>query len=113
MFIRLKYADQFGNVRCYTCPDIKPYKEIHAGHYIKRARKILKFDERNVRPQCVACNLYRDGNQDVFAVNLEKEYGHGILQEFAKLKWKEKRFTRQELEQLIEHYRECKKTTLK
>lgn len=105
LWIRKRHADKDGYVACYTCGVRKHYKELQAGHYIKRARKILKFDERNVKPQCVACNLYRDGNQDAFAEHLELDYGHGILQEFGKLKWQEKRWTRQELEDLITHYK--------
>ena len=78
---------------------------MHAGHYVKRVRKSLKFDERNVKPQCPRCNMFLDGNQDAFAEHLELDYGHGILQEFGKLKWTEKRWTRKEFDELIEHYK--------
>jgi len=111
LHIRLKYADQNGYVSCYTCGENKHYKEMQAGHYIKRSRKMLKFDERNVRPQCQRCNLFLDGNQDAFAVRLEQEYGYGILQELDKVKWQEKRFTRKELLDLSDKYEQKRNTT--
>ncbi len=105
LYIRLKYADAFGNVSCYTCGVKKHYKEMQAGHYIKRSYKSLKFSEKNVRVQCPRCNLFLDGNQDEFAIRLEQEYGQGILQELNKLKWEMRRFTRIELEELINKYK--------
>ncbi len=106
LYIRLKYSDKNGYVSCYTCPARKHYKEMQAGHYIKRSYKSLKFDERNVRPQDPRCNMFLDGNQDEFAVKLEQEYGLGILQELHRLKWEEKRFTRLELTTLLTDYKQ-------
>jgi hypothetical protein len=106
IYIRSKDADFQGYTKCYTCGKRIHWKlETDAGHYIKRSYKALKFDERNVRPQCKRCNMYMDGNQDEFADHLELDYGHGILQELKALKYQEKRFTRIELESLITHYK--------
>lgn len=106
-YIRKKDADFQGFTHCYTCGKRINWKlEADAGHYIKRAYKSLKFDERNVKPQCFRCNHFMDGNQDAFAEHLELDYGHGILQELGKLKWVEKRFTRLELEELIKKYKD-------
>jgi hypothetical protein len=105
LYVRKKDADFDGYNRCYTCGVAKHYTELHAGHYVKRSYKALKFDLRNLRPQCPRCNMFLDGNQDAFAEHLELDYGHGILQELGKLKWQEKRFTREEITGLIEHYK--------
>ena len=35
-YVRLKYANKKGMVRCYTCNTIKYYKQIHCGHFVKR-----------------------------------------------------------------------------
>lgn len=106
-YIRSKDADFQGFVNCYTCGKRIDWKyEAEAGHYIKRSYKALKFDERNVKPQCTRCNHFLDGNQDEFADHLELDYGHGILQKLKALKYQEKRFTRQELMELIEHYKQ-------
>jgi hypothetical protein len=105
IYVRTKDADFQGFVKCYTCGRRIHWKEAQAGHYIKRSYKALKFDERNVKPQDARCNLYLDGNQDEFANHLELDYGHGVLQELKALKYQEKRFTRIELNALIEHYK--------
>lgn len=43
------------------------------GHWIPRNILITRFDEDNVRPQCVGCNMFNKGRSDVFSVNLLKE----------------------------------------
>ena len=74
LYVRLKNADEFGNVQCYTCPTILPYSEMQAGHYISRAVMLLRFDmSRNLRPQCPTCNCLKHGNLAVYSQNLEKE----------------------------------------
>lgn len=52
-YIRLKDANFQGYVKCVTCNVYRPYKEMHAGHYIHGKTKTLYFDERNVHPQCL------------------------------------------------------------
>ena len=72
-YIRWKYADKNGIVKCYTCSVSKPVKEIQNGHWIPRNNLATRFSEENCRPQCVACNMFQKGKPDVFAVNLIKE----------------------------------------
>ncbi len=72
-FIRRKYADENGMVKCYTCTTIKHWKEIQNGHWIPRNNLATRFSEDNCRPQCVGCNMFQKGMPDVFAVNLIKE----------------------------------------
>jgi len=73
LFIRYKYADKNGYVRCYTCDTIKPVKEMQCGHWIPRNILGTRFSEKNCRPQCVGCNMFNRGRPDVFSVNLMKE----------------------------------------
>ena len=63
-----------------------------AGHYIKRQYNMTRFDERNVHCQCRACNRFKGGMMDEYAINLERDYGQGILQEFEQLKHEIKQF---------------------
>lgn len=104
-WVRLSNSSINGNVDCFTCGKLMHWKEADAGHYISRSHKALKFDRRNVRPQCFRCNRMLRGNQDEFAVRLQIVYGEGILQELNKLKWQEKRFTRIELTTQIDFYK--------
>ncbi len=89
--------------KCYTCGVVKDPKEMDAGHY--EHINCLDFDERNVHCQCSACNRYKKGNRNLYAIHLEKDYGYGILQELDKLKWKNRYFKVGELNTIIEKYK--------
>lgn len=80
-YIRRKYADKEGNAYCYTCGVKKHWKELQAGHYISRRYKAVKYDENNVRPQCIADNLYRNGEPIKFRKHLVKEIGEQAVLE--------------------------------
>ena len=52
---------------CVTCNVKKPWKELQAGHYEKRGKNQLRYDETNVHPQCVGCNVFQKGNYTRYA----------------------------------------------
>lgn len=79
-YIRSRAADEFGMVKCYTCPQIKHWKELQAGHYWHRR---LDFDPRNIHPQCPQCNKNMHGNLAEYAARLTIEIG---VEEMAKLR---------------------------
>lgn len=82
-YIRLRNADKNGIVRCFTCG--KPLKwrghggndgnAAHCGHYIKRTKRSLRFNEINCQVQCLRCNNFLHGNDGVFRRNLVSKYG--------------------------------------
>jgi len=92
---------------CFTCFKRFEWKQTDAGHFINRKHLITRWDERNVHAQCWACNRFRNGNKEDYAVHLEKMYGHGILQELQALKDRgEMIFKREKIEALIEVYKQ-------
>jgi hypothetical protein len=72
-WVRLKYADGEGVVKCYTCPTKKRVEEMQNGHFIPRANLSTRWMPENCRPQCEKCNCYLDGNTAVFEANLRLE----------------------------------------
>ena len=104
-YIRLKYADKNGMVECYTCGTKKFWKEMQAGHGFSGRENSILFDEEIVRPQCKYCNIYRQGNYDIFHAKLIKEYGIDILDRKIRQKNTVKKFTSEELHEKYEHYR--------
>lgn len=81
-FIRLRDADENGMVACFTCGSVKHFTELDAGHYIPKSISLaLRFDERNVNPQCVGCNQFRHGNLTQYALALKRKHGETILEE--------------------------------
>lgn len=71
-WVRRSGADWRGMNICYTCGMFHPWKELHAGHY---QHGKLDFDERNLKPQCAACNTYHGGRLDEYTLRLIRENG--------------------------------------
>lgn len=86
-YIRRKDADSEGYAVCFTCGRRNHWKMMHAGHYIRASAGLSTyFDEQNVHVQDYACNIWRDGNSDVYALKLQEKYGEGILKELQRRK---------------------------
>lgn len=111
-YIRLKEADEHGNVLCYTCADKYHWKAIQCGHFIPRAHMYTRFSEDNTRPQCDRCNRVKRGNLAVYAANLEEEKPGSIeiLQEQGRIV---QHWTREELKAMIGDYSRKVKLLLK
>lgn len=90
---------------CYTCGVKRDWKDMDAGHYIKRQHNELRFDERNVHCQCRKCNRFEGGMMDEYAINLQMQYNVRILAEFNRKKHKIKQFKVGELEEMIKRYK--------
>lgn len=80
LYIRTKFSKD-GLVSCYTCPRRAPIKEMQNGHFVPRQYLKTRWDERNCRPQCYACNILYNGQPSRFAERLIAEYGPDIIQE--------------------------------
>jgi hypothetical protein len=103
-FIRLKYSDKYGMVKCYTSSKLMHYKTAQCGHFIPRAHLATRWMEDNCRPQSQYDNCYLSGNLEVFAKNLEAEKPGitAFLQEQAREVVKP---TREEMKGMIADYR--------
>lgn len=75
-----EYIRRTSGNKCFTCDVRKPWRMLHGGHYIRASAGLATyFDEQNVHAQCYACNIWRDGNSDEYALRLIKKYGPDIL----------------------------------
>lgn len=106
LYIRNKFKNQDGTVTCFTCYNRHPLKEIQNGHYVRRANMNTRFDERNCRPQCFKCNVWYRGNYAQFTDHLLEIYGEEWLRELIADGRKIKKWTSQELKDLIKFYQE-------
>ena len=104
IYIRRKDADTNGLATCFTCGIRRPWKELQNGHYVSRAHNNTRFDDFNCHVQCMACNVFKHGNMDMYAIKLREKYGEGILEELNRRKNIIKQFTATELQTLIEQY---------
>jgi hypothetical protein len=88
--------------RCVTC-DSK--ENLQCGHYISRSCNQLRYDEVNCNAQCVACNVFKRGAMDVYALYLERKYGPEILYWLSAEKNKLKQWKVGELQEIIKKYK--------
>lgn len=104
--VRRKAADPYGKVQCVTCGKSMHWKESHAGHFIKRQHRSLRWNPLNCHPQCSGCNVFRGGQQDEYSAYVIKRYGIDIFNKLMQIKHTTVKFTRVDLEDMIESYRE-------
>lgn len=98
---RIMGSDERGMCQCYTCPTVRHFSMMQAGHYISRATTQIRFDLKwNLRPQCPVCNEVKRGNLEVFTERLEQEQ-KGITDELRELSRDVYKWTRDELKQLL------------
>jgi hypothetical protein len=105
-YIRLSKADERGFCRCFTCGKQYHWKNIQAGHFMSRKHYATRWDEENVQPQCVGCNMFKQGEQYKFSIFLGSELSNELY-----LKSKEiVKFSNQDLQDMINDYQAKLKT---
>ena len=100
-YVRQSEADSAGYCRCCSCGKAYHWKEIDCGHFISRNHNLGRYKRENCHAQCKKCNRFREGNKAGYAVYLQKQYGPNILEELNQLQYQVKRFTVDELQELI------------
>ena len=101
-YIRRSNADNNGYCTCVTCNKTFHWKEIQAGHFMSRKHYSTRWDERNVKTQCVACNVYRAGEQYKYSLFLGSEVANVLYLQSKEIV----KFTNYELEDMINDYSE-------
>lgn len=99
LYIRAKYPAE-----CYTCG--ARGKRLQAGHFIARNYLATRFDEDNVRPQCVGCNMFGGGKPLDFEERLKKELGAKKVEAMKKKRHEITILTPQWYEDKIAHYKQ-------
>ena len=106
LFIRLRDADDLGNVICFTSGRTYHYKNIHAGHFMSRKCLATRFCEINVQPQSAADNLFGQGKQYQFGKELDLKYGEGTAEELQFLSKTIMKVSRIDYEEKISYYKD-------
>lgn len=95
------YVRSKSNGICFTCGRWHDPRELDAGHYIHGR---LDYDEININAQCTYCNRFLHGNLGVYGEKLIEKYGLERIQELRREANQAKKYTIDELEDLIAHY---------
>jgi len=86
---------------CITCNQVKPIKQMQAGHFVSRRVNALRFEEENVNAQCLGCNMFKSGEQYLYSKAIDLKYGTGKAEELMSRRFETHKFTTTELEEII------------
>ena len=103
-YIRVKYANKDGIVKCFTSGKDFDWKQIQCGHFISRRNLSTRWLEANCRPQSEHDNCLLNGNLEVFEKKLEEEKP-GSVEYLRELSREINKPTISELKELIIEYR--------
>jgi hypothetical protein len=107
LYIRLRDATDEGMVQCFTCGKVAHYKVgMQCGHFQSRSNLKTRFDEENCQVQCVGCNMFKQGEQYRFALQLDGKYGEGTAEKLMYLSHQGIRFIRGDYEEKISYYKD-------
>ena len=105
LFIRLRESEE-EFCKCFTCGKVDHYKRMQNGHFQSRRFMATRYSEDgNCEVQCVACNMFRGGEQYKFALALDSKYGEGTAEELEILARTIVKFTRVDYEDSIRYYK--------
>ena len=106
LYIRMRNANYNGYVMCVTCGIKKHYKQMQAGHFLPGRRNSVLFDPRNCHSQCYACNCMKYGNTVKYFRYMQDRYGDNVIKDLEKKDTISKQFDVEELEDMIDYYKE-------
>ena len=93
-------------VQCFTCGRVKNYKlGMQNGHFQSRSFLATRFNEENCQPQCVGCNMFKQGEQYKFALGLDAKYGEGTAEYLEGLARTTIKLSRIDYEEKISYYK--------
>ena len=106
-YIRLRDAvNEY--ITCVTCRKRVHWKEANAGHF----QHGLDFVEDNQHGQCVTCNKWKSGKLDEYTVFMIDRYGRERVDEIMRLAKNRPKYSRSELKEIKEKYKEKLKTLI-
>ena len=103
-YIRVKYADKFGNVECYTCGKVLRWDEMQNGHFITRGCYSQRWSELNCRPQCVGCNVFLNGNYIEYTRRMIDELGRDTVDRLVAQKQVVQKIDTTKIQEFTEYY---------
>jgi len=105
LYIRLRDADENGNIQCCSCQKEVFWKDSDAGHFISRKHRTTRYHEKNVHGQCRACNRFDDGNPPGYALFLIERHGIQILNDLQVASHGSTRWTQFEIDNMRDDFK--------
>ena len=107
LYIRLRESTIDGVTHCFTCGKIDYHNKLQCGHFQSRRFLATRFDEENCQPQCVGCNMFKQGEQYKFALGLDAKYGEGTAEHLEGLARTTIKISRIDYVEKISYYKSC------
>ena len=104
LYIIIRYSENSIS-QCFTCGKIDHYKKLQCGHFMSRRHTATRWSESNCQVQCVKCNMFGQGEQYKFGLNLDSKYGEGCSEELQYEAKQIVKITRTEYEDEISYYK--------
>jgi hypothetical protein len=108
-WVRLSNADAKGYCECITCGRSYKWNDIDAGHFVSRRHLVLRFDPRNVFPQCRRCNRFLNGLQYIMGKRIDELLGVGTADELIQISKQTHKIDKVDLEIKYDEYLELSK----
>lgn len=103
-YIRKRDSED-GYFTCISCGQTLPIEKMNAGHYIpQKGSSALRFDEDNVHGECEYDNAFNEFHLIPYRKNLIDKIGERRVLEMESQFRLVKRWTRAELNEIIEKY---------
>jgi len=112
-YIRLRDANDKGECKCISCSTVDHWKFMDAGHFIPRSNMSTRYNEFNVNAQCKFCNQSLLGNIINYREELIAKYGGSKWRELLMIQHETKKYTKFELQIMIDHYTDLVKSLKK
>ena len=106
LFIRMRASDEDGYATCFTCGQVKKWKEGDAGHFISRGAYSTRWNETNVQFQDKKCNIFQSGQQYLFSVALNRIYGEGTADALYVMSRQTRKYGAGEIKAMIQIYKD-------
>jgi hypothetical protein len=102
-YIRLK-ASENGMVKCFICGTKVPWRQADCAHWIRREIMPTRYSEINTAATCQYCNRLDPDHEDKFEAKLRERHGDLIVDSLIKTSYGLAKYTRPEVEYLIEYF---------
>jgi len=104
IYIRQRYAVN-EIAKCFTCGKKDHWKKMQCGHFQSRKHQATRWNEENCQVQCVGCNMFKQGEQWTFGLNLDAKYGSSTSFDLHVLSKQTLKMTRVDYEEEISYYK--------
>ena len=104
VYVRRRFAKN-DIAQCFTCGKVDYYKKLQNGHFQSRRHHYTRWNEKNCQVQCVKCNMFEQGEQYKFGLNLDAKYGLGTAEELELMSKLNIKMTRIDYVEQITYYK--------